>query len=87
MITVTVTVPAGTDATGKSVCRAGELNQLDPQLPLWNPGGVKLLLLDAQHWQTRLTGPQGTQVQYKYTLGDWGSVEQGAVGRNCPTAP
>ena len=35
-----VTVPASTDATGRSVYIAGSLNRLDGGLPEWNPGGV-----------------------------------------------
>jgi hypothetical protein len=35
----TVTVPATTDGTGKSVYIAGTLNRLDGSLPEWNPSG------------------------------------------------
>ena len=72
-----VTVPAGTNTTGKLVCLAGELNQLDPSLPLWNPAGVQLVRVDPTHWQVKLKGAQGTQIQYKYTLGDWSFTEKG----------
>ena len=41
-IVFTVTVPATTDATGRSVYIAGFLNRLDGGLPEWNPGGVVL---------------------------------------------
>ncbi len=76
-IVFTVTVPAGTDTTGKLVCLTGELNKLDPSLPLWNPAGVQLIRVDPTHWQVKLKGTQGTQVQYQYTLGDWSFAEKG----------
>ena len=41
-LTFNVTVPATTDATGRSVYIAGFLNRLDGNLPEWNPGGVVL---------------------------------------------
>ena len=41
-VVFTVTVPATTDATGRTVYIAGSLNRLDGGLPEWNPGGVAL---------------------------------------------
>jgi len=76
-----VTVPATTDATGRSVYIAGFLDRLDGNLPQWDPGGVVLTHLDATHWTITLTGKEGTQIEYKYTLGDWDHVEKdGACG-------
>ena len=37
--------------------------------------------VDATHWSMTLTGKEGTQVQYKYVLGDWNYVEKGPVAR------
>jgi glycosidase/fibronectin type 3 domain-containing protein len=74
----TVTVPATTDGTGRSVYIAGTLNRLDGNLPEWNPGGVVLTRLDATHWRITLTGKETTQIEYKYTLGDWEHVEKDA---------
>jgi hypothetical protein len=77
----TVTVPATTDGTGRSVYIAGSLDRLDGGLPQWNPGGVVLTKLDATHWTITLTGAEYTQIEYKYTLGDWDHVEKdGACG-------
>jgi hypothetical protein len=77
----TVTVPASTDGTGRSVYIAGSLNRLDGGLPEWNPGGVVLTRVDATTWTIALTGKEGTQIEYKYTLGDWDHVEKdGACG-------
>jgi hypothetical protein len=71
-----VTVPATTDATGRSVYIAGNLSLLDGGLPDWNPGGVVLTRVDATHWTITLTGKEGTQIEYKYTLGGWDYVEK-----------
>jgi glycosidase len=75
----TVTVPATTDATGRSVYIAGTLDRLDGGLPQWDPGGVVLTRVDATHWAITLTGKEGTQIEYKYTLGSWDYVEKGAA--------
>jgi glucoamylase len=83
-ITFNVTVPAGTDTSGKFVYLTGELNKLDPTLPLWKPKGLKLTRVDTQLWQCELKGPLGTRIRYKYTLGDWGSGEKGAGGVELP---
>ena len=77
----TVTVPATTDGTGRSVYIAGTLDRLDPPGPAWDPGAVALTPIDATHWQITLHGQEGTQLEYKYTLGDWDHVEKdGACG-------
>jgi hypothetical protein len=76
-----VTVPAATDGTGRSVYIAGFLDRLDGNLPQWDPGGVVLTRADATHWTITLTGKEMTQIEYKYTLGDWDHVEKdGACG-------
>jgi glycosidase/fibronectin type 3 domain-containing protein len=74
-----VTVPAPVeDAVGKSVYIAGSLNRLDGGLPEWNPGGVVLTRIDDTHWRVTLSGKEGTQIEYKYTLGSWDFVEKDA---------
>jgi hypothetical protein len=74
-----VTVPASTDGTGRSVYIAGTLNLLDGGLPEWNPGATALTRVDETHWTITLTGKEGVQIQYKYTLGDWDHVEKDAA--------
>ena len=74
-----VTVPATTDDTGRSVYIAGLLDRLDGNLPQWDPDGVALTRVDATHWEITLTGNEGVQIAYKYTLGDWEHVEKGAA--------
>ena len=71
-----VTVPAATDATGRSVYIAGFLDRLDGGLPQWDPAGVSLTRADATHWTVTLTGKESTQIEYKYTLGDFDHVEK-----------
>lgn len=71
-----VTVPASTDGTGRSVFIAGLLDRLDGNLPQWDAGGVVLTQADATHWTITLTGKEGTQIEYKYTLGDFDHVEK-----------
>lgn len=75
-LTFTVTVPATTDATGRSVYIAGFLDRLDGGLPQWNPGGVSLTRVDATTWTITLTGKEATQIEYKYALGAWDFVEK-----------
>ena len=72
-----VTVPATTDATGRSVYIAGFLDRLDGDLPQWNPGGVVLTRADATHWTITLTGKETTQIEYKYALGIVGLRREG----------
>ena len=75
-VTFTVTVPAHTDATGRTVYIAGTLDRLGTGLPQWDPGGVTLTRIDATTWSVTLTGPEMTQIEYKYTLGSWDFVEK-----------
>jgi glycosidase/fibronectin type 3 domain-containing protein len=76
-----VTVDATTDATGRSVHIAGFLDRLDGNFPQWDPGAVSLTRVDATTWTITFTGLEGTQLEYKYTLGDWDHVEKdGACG-------
>jgi hypothetical protein len=75
-LTFNVTVPATTDGTGRSVYIAGFLDRLDGGLPQWDPGGVVLTRVDATHWKITLSGKESTQIEYKYTLGDWDHVEK-----------
>jgi glycosidase/fibronectin type 3 domain-containing protein len=76
-----VTVPATTDGAGRSVHIAGTLDRLDGGLPPWDPGATALTRVDATHWTIELTGTEATQLEYKYTLGDWDHVEKdGACG-------
>jgi hypothetical protein len=83
-LTFNVTVPASTDATGRSVYIAGFLDRLDGGLPQWDPGGVWLTRVDATHWTITFSGKETTQLEYKYTLGDWDHVEKDAACGEIP---
>ena len=71
-----VTVPATTDGTGRSVHIAGFLDRLDGGLPQWDAGATPLTRVDATHWTITFTGKEITQIEYKYTLGDFDHVEK-----------
>jgi hypothetical protein len=75
-VVFTVTVPASTDGTGRSVYIAGTLDRLDGGLPQWDPGGVVLTRVDATTWTITLTGLETTAIEYKYALGSWDYVEK-----------
>ena len=75
-ITFNVTVPTSTNGT---VHIAGTLNLLDGNLPMWDPGATQLTKVDSTHWTITLTGNEGVQLQYKYTLGSWNYVEKGSA--------
>jgi hypothetical protein len=75
-LTFSVTVPATIDATGRDVHIAGFLDRIDGGYPQWDPSAVALTRVDATHWTIGFTGKEGTQLEYKYTLGDWDHVEK-----------
>jgi hypothetical protein len=77
-LTFNVTVPATTDATGRSVHIAGFLDRLDGGFPQWDAGATPLTRVDSTHWAITFTGQEFTQLEYKYTLGDWEHVEKDA---------
>ncbi len=76
-VTFHVTVPSWTPAES-TVYIAGTLHLLDGGLPEWDPGGVSLTQVGADEWEITLTGLEGTNIEYKYTLGSWDFVEKGA---------
>ncbi|WP_322513253.1 alpha-amylase family glycosyl hydrolase [Chloroflexus sp.] len=79
-LVMNVTVPAPVAAAvGRSVYIAGFLDRLDGGLPQWNPGGVVMTQVGPTQWTITFTGREGTQLEYKYTLGSWDYVEKGAA--------
>jgi glycosidase/fibronectin type 3 domain-containing protein len=74
-----VTIPAPTGpAVGRTVFIAGTLDQLNGDLPQWDPAGVAMTQVDDTHWTVSLDGQEGTNLEYKYVLGDWAYVEKDA---------
>jgi serine protease len=56
---------------------AGTLGRLGTGLTDWDPGALALHRADPTGpYRTVLTVPAGTELEYKYTLGDWEHVEQ-----------
>ena len=77
-IVFNVTVPENTAGTNRKVYLAGNLDQLDGNHSVWNPGDLLMTRVDDTHWTITLTGLETTQLAYKYTLGNWEHVEKGA---------
>ena len=67
-VTFTVGVPAYTPGT---VYIVGDLAEFGP----WNPGLVPMTQVDATTWSYTLDIADGTAVQYKFTRGNWDTVE------------
>jgi hypothetical protein len=77
-LTFSVTVPTTTDSTTRSVYISGTLDLLDGGLPQGG-SGVALTRVDATHWTITFTGDETTQLEYKYTLGDWDERDSGCA--------
>jgi glycosidase len=79
-VTFNVTVPEWTPAS-QSVHIAGSLHLLDGNLPEWDSSGVSLTQVGDDEWEITLSGLEGTNIEYKYTLGspDFFDVEKGAA--------
>jgi hypothetical protein len=74
-VTFNITVPANTDGSGRTVHIAGSF---PPPYPQWDPASNPATRIDATHWTITLNMLDGTQIDYKYALGDWNYVEKGA---------
>ncbi|MFC4150141.1 S8 family serine peptidase [Micromonospora mangrovi] len=56
---------------------AGTLGRLGTGLPDWDPAALPMRRVDPTGpYRTVLTVPSGTELEYKYALGDWAHVEQ-----------
>ena len=54
----------------------GWATPLAGNLPDWDPGATVMEQIDERHWRITLEGTEGTQIEYKYTLGSWDFVEK-----------
>lgn len=74
VVTFDVTVPAQTP-TDAVLYLAGDFQG-------WNPGAPDWALARGAdgHWQRQATFADGQALQFKFTLGNWGSVEKGPAG-------
>jgi hypothetical protein len=77
-ITFHVTVPPITPVDAELII-AGTLDRFDGAYPQWDPGAVALTKVGDYEWEMTFTGPETTQIGYKYTLGSWDFVEKGAA--------
>jgi hypothetical protein len=75
-LTLSVTLPASTDGTGRTVYIAGTLDRLDGDFPQWDPAGAALPA-SMTTWQSRWR-QENTQIEY-VLLGDWEHVERSDV--------
>ncbi len=69
-----VEVPAGTPE-GEGVYVTGDHAALGP----WDPAGLALAQRDGR-WRGSLLAAPGTVIEFKFTRGDWETVEKGAGG-------
>ena len=77
--TVTVTVPADTDASGDTVYLAGNLSALGLGQSDWAPNGIPMTRLNATTWTATIQAAADTTLSYKYDLGgNWSNVEETA---------
>ncbi|HEY7598839.1 MAG TPA: alpha-amylase family glycosyl hydrolase, partial [Candidatus Limnocylindrales bacterium] len=74
---VSVPVPSG-EAIGRPVHIAGTLSRLDGELPDWDAAATEMEQVDETHWTITLHGAEGTELEYKYALGDFLYVEKDA---------
>ena len=74
--TFNLTVPKSTARVRKSVFLTGTFHQLNKNVVDWEPKAHQMKPVDDTHWTVSLGGPEGTMIEYKYTLGDWEHVEQ-----------
>jgi len=75
-VTLNVTVPESTHGLKRSVFLTGTLNQINKKLVDWDVRAQQMKKVDSTHWTVTLGGPEGTVIEYKYSLGDWDHVEQ-----------
>jgi hypothetical protein len=80
-VTFKATVPASTDGTGRTVHIAGSFPAPYPQ---WDPASLPMTRVDATHWTITLNMLEGTNVEYKYVLGDWNYVEKDNACQEIP---
>jgi len=83
-VTFNVTVPELIHQRKKSVWLTGTVHQLNRKLKDWDPRAQQMKKVDDTHWTVTWSGPAGTEIEYKYTLGDWEHVELDAHCNDIP---
>lgn len=74
-----VTVPAGTPADAAPFVSGNR-----SELGNWRADGLPLIRTADGRFHARLNLPDGAEVEFKITLGDWTRVERDASGRDIP---
>jgi hypothetical protein len=74
-----VQIPPRTVSSGLRVGIAGELDKVGLGAA-WRPGSIEMKKAGRDRWRAALWGPEGTSIEYKYTLGppwNWDHDETG----------
>jgi hypothetical protein len=74
-VTLNVRVPENAVGVGQNVYLAGTLKAIGKRGDEWDAKGQKMKRIDNTRWTLTLTAPENTEIEYKYTLGDWEHVE------------
>lgn len=83
-VTFNVTVPETVMQVRRSVFITGTLNRVNGKLIDWLADSTQMKQVDNRHWTFTVSGPVGTEIEYKYTLGSWDNVE---VDQRCQDTP
>ncbi len=75
-VTFNVTVPDSTAGLRRSVFLAGTLHQVNDKIYDWDTRAQPMKKVDKNHWTISVSGPVNAVIEYKYTLGDWDTVER-----------
>jgi 1,4-alpha-glucan branching enzyme len=75
-ITFNVTVPESTAGLRRSVFLVGNFQKLNKNLVDWDTRVQPMKKVDNRHWTISLTELDNTEIEYKYCLGDWDTVER-----------
>lgn len=79
-----VIVPEDTTDHNTAVFLVGSFKQFHPSLPDWDPRGLEMKRLAPNQWSITVMGQPQTEIEYKYTLGDWNQVEGDEAGNDLP---
>jgi len=74
-VTFRVEVPGNTP-DGEKIYISGDL----PELGIWDGGHVELKQVEPNIWEAEVVFSEAGPAEYKYTRGDWGTVEKTADG-------
>lgn len=79
-VTFNVRIPETMGKGKRTLYVAGNFSQINNKLEDWSAQGQKMKKGDDGRWTLTIKVPQNAVIEYKYTLGDWDSVE---VDQNC----